>query len=310
MSRVPATADDLSRHATKVIARGSKSFAAASRLFPGVLRRDVRLLYVWCRHCDDLTDGQHLGHGRIEPADQQAIAKVRADSLAALRGSPPPQLPYLALSELASRQTLPLHLVEAHIRGFELDAAGWQPRTLDDTIQYCYHTAGTVGMMMAGFMGVSDALILNRARDLGIALQMTNIARDVVEDARATRCYLPQSWLTAAGLSIQDLTDLHNRERVFPLVQRMIDEAEPYYRSAALGFRALPHRASWAVASAGYIYRDIGQKILERGPEVLGRRVHIGPARKVWHICAAIPAALARRSAHGGNCAHELQGPT
>lgn len=295
MTGAQPTAEDLARQTEAVIAQGSKSFAAATRLFPAELRRDVRFLYAWCRHCDDLTDGQQLGHGRIETANDESIARLRSDSLAALAGSPPPELPYLALAELARRQPIQACLVKAHIRGFELDVAGWQPQTLDDTLQYCYHTAGTVGMMMAGIMGVRDTVTLHRASDLGIAFQLTNIARDVTEDALAGRSYLPQDWRTAANLTIEDLADAGKRELAFPLVQRLIGEAEPYYRSAAIGIRALPRRASWAIASARDIYRDIGQQILKRGPQALGQRVHTGPSRKLWRFLTASPTALASR---------------
>lgn len=289
------TPDELARQTEEVIARGSKSFAAATHLFAPDLRRDVRFLYAWCRYCDDLTDGQDLGHGRIATAKSEVVRRMYEHSMAALDGSPPPGLPYLALAELARNHPIQRSLVEAHIHGFELDVAGWQPQSLDDTLQYCYHTAGTVGVMMAGIMGVRDTITLHRASDLGIAFQLTNIARDVAEDALGGRSYLPQEWRTAAALEIADLADPAQRARVFPLVQRLILEAEPYYASAAIGIRALPRRAAWAIASARDIYRDIGQQILKRGPQRLGERSYTRTARKLWRFVTAAPAAMAAR---------------
>lgn len=295
MAMVAARADALARQAEDVIVRGSKSFAAATRLFAPAMRRDVMLLYTWCRHCDDLIDGQELGQGMIRTASSETLQQLRADSLAALAGDPADQLPYQALAELSRRYPIGRNLIEAHIAGFELDVAGWQPKTLEDTLRYCYHTAGTVGMMMATIMDVHDAPTLYRASDLGIAFQLTNIARDVVEDAMAGRSYLPETWRTAAGLDIADLADQARHEQAFPLVQRLVESAEPYYHSASIGISALPRRAAWAVATARAVYRDIGLKIVRRGPDALGERVFTGTARKAWHVTALAPKALAPR---------------
>ncbi|MEX0915910.1 MAG: squalene/phytoene synthase family protein, partial [Wenzhouxiangellaceae bacterium] len=169
----------LQQQAEAVMARGSKSFAAATRLFESGTRRDVMLLYAWCRHCDDLTDGQDLGHGRLQTASEKTLERLRADSLTALSTAPCGDFPYQALAEVARRHPISPRLVEAHLRGFELDATGWRPETLQDTLQYSYHVAGSVGLMMALIMGVRDQHTLYRACDLGLAFQLTNIARDV-----------------------------------------------------------------------------------------------------------------------------------
>ncbi|MBS3746852.1 MAG: phytoene/squalene synthase family protein [Wenzhouxiangellaceae bacterium] len=272
----------LQQQAEAVIARGSKSFAAAARLFDPETRRDVMLLYAWCRHCDDLTDGQQLGRGRLETASAEALQQLRDESLAALGDAPSGAFPYRALAEVARRHPIGPALVEAHIHGFELDVAGWQPKTLEDTLQYSYHVAGSVGIMMALIMGVRDKHTLHRACDLGIAFQLTNIARDVAEDARAGRSYLPGEWLREAGLEVSDLADEAGREKAFPLVCRLVDTAEPYYASARIGERALPARAAWAIATARGVYRDIGLQIRKRGRQRLGERSHTSKSRKAW----------------------------
>jgi phytoene synthase len=295
MAPGPASSDRLVRQSQDIIDRASKSFATASRLFPAATRCDVMLLYTWCRHCDDLTDGQQLGRGTIRTASSATLAKLRADSLAALAGQPTAELPFQALADLSKRHTISRSLVEAHIRGFELDVEGWQPKTLDDTMKYCYHTAGTVGMMMASIMDVDDGPTFQRASDLGIAFQLTNIARDVREDAMAGRSYLPEEWRVEAGLDIADLAHSRRAEQVFPLVKRLAEEAEPYYDSAAIGIRALPRRAAWAIATARAVYRDIGHQIMRRGPDALRERVFTSKARKTWLMISAAPEALAPR---------------
>ena len=285
----------LEQQAQATIERGSKSFAAAARLFDPATRRDARLLYTWCRHCDDVTDGQEFGRGRCQTASPESLERMQTDSLAALGSAPSDALPYKALAEVARRHPISPALVEAHIRGFELDFEGWQPESLDDTLQYSYHAAGSVGVMMALIMGVRDEATLHRACDLGIAFQLTNIARDVAEDASAGRCYLPARWLAEAGLDVADLAGERCPEKVFPLVRRLVGEAEPYYDSAAIGMRALPRRAAWAIATARAVYRDIGRIIVRRGAPALNDRVYTGKGRKVWRIVTSIPAALPRR---------------
>ncbi|MEE4295547.1 MAG: phytoene/squalene synthase family protein [Wenzhouxiangella sp.] len=287
--------EHLTLQAREIINRASASFSAASRLLPAETRRDVTLLYTWCRHCDDVTDGQALGRGDIQTASAETLAQLRADSLAALAGRPNSLTPFQALSDLARRHRISRTLIEAHLRGFELDVEGWQPETLDDTMKYCYHTAGTVGVMMAIVLEVDDELTLQRASDLGIAFQLTNIARDVREDALAGRSYLPKAWLDAANLQVTDLMDKRNEAEVFELVGRLIKEAEPYYDSAATGIQALPRRAAWAIGAARTIYRDIGHQIVRRGPEALGERVFTSSRRKAWLMTTSFRHALTPR---------------
>jgi phytoene synthase len=299
----PAThiTDDVYRRAAAIIKEASASFASASRLFPAETRRDVTLLYTWCRHCDDLTDGQELGRGRISTASFATLEELRADSHAALVGRPKPELPFLALAALSSRHSISPGLVDAHIQGFELDVQGWRPRTLDDTLAYCYHTAGTVGIMMAALMGMDDDVTLQRASDLGIAFQLTNIARDIREDALAGRSYLPKEWLQEAGLEIDDLTNRDQAARVLPLVEKLIDKAEPYYASAAIGIRALPRRSALAIAAARAAYRDIGHQILKRGPDALSERVFTSKGRKIWLMMTAAIGHVGNRSQRPGS---------
>jgi phytoene synthase len=131
---------------------------------------------------------------------------------------------------------------------------------------------------------VTDPRTLARASDLGLAFQLTNIARDIVEDAEGGRCYLPQAWLRRRGLAPEEVADPAFGERVFPLVRELVDAAEPYYASAAIGIRALPLRAAWAIATARSVYRDIGRARVRAGPTGLARRVFTGRGRKGWRV--------------------------
>ncbi|MGB0513277.1 MAG: phytoene/squalene synthase family protein [Wenzhouxiangellaceae bacterium] len=291
-------AESLHQEAERTIAKGSKSFATATRLFRPAMRRDVMLLYLWCRYCDDLADGQHLGHGALTTASLQAIGRLRENSLAAAHGRPNSELPFRALAQVCRRHPLESGLIEDHIKGFRLDAQGWRPETLDDVLRYSYYVAGAVGVMMARIMGVGDPATLARASDLGLAFQLTNISRDIVEDARAGRCYLPAEWLREAGLHVEDLPAPRHHDRLWPLVKRLIETAEPYYDSARIGIHALPPRAAWAIATARSVYRDIGVKILKQGPTALARRSTTPPALKFWRIFGGAAALVPRTSAN------------
>lgn len=291
--------DALGRHAEDTIAEGSKSFAAAARLFRPAMRRDVMLLYTWCRHCDDITDGQQLGRGNLDTAGPEIVERLKADSLAACAGQPRDTAPFRALAEVAGRHGLPVDVVADHLAGFERDVEGWRPETIDDLLEYCYFVAGAVGILMARIMGVRDDATLARACDLGLAFQLTNVARDVVEDADGGRCYLPASWLSERDLQAGDLGDPARADDVFPLVARLVETAEPYYASAGVGIRALPARAAWAIATARAVYRDIGRSIVRRGPAALAERTFTGRGRKTWRTISGGAQVLGGRLRRG-----------
>ena len=167
--------------------------------------------------------------------------------------------------------------------------------SLDDTLLYSYHVAGVVGVMMAHVMGVRERLVLQRAADLGIAFQLTNISRDVVEDAGAGRLYLPGEWLAEEGVAEGQVAEEASRPALARVARRLLLEAERYYDSAHHGLAALPLRAAWAVATARGVYRDIGLEVLARGPRAWDRRVVVSRPRKaLWGLRAGLSATLAR----------------
>ncbi|MFM9827144.1 MAG: phytoene/squalene synthase family protein [Sphingomonas sp.] len=258
------------------IAKGSKSFAAASRLFDRQTRERAWLLYAWCRACDDIADGQELGARMTAVADPQArLADLTANTQAALRGDTVDKAPFDALRIVAAETGLPHQFVRDHIAGFALDAAGWRPQTEADLLRYCYHVAGVVGCMMAVVMGVApaDEATLDRACDLGLAFQLANIARDVAEDAGAGRCYLPAEWLAEEGIAEATLLAPEHRVAVARLTARLAERAAAYEASARLGTPALAFRSAWAVLAAAAIYGEIGREVARRGAVALDARV-------------------------------------
>jgi phytoene synthase len=278
------TREALVATAGETIARGSKSFRFASRLFDRPTRERAWLLYAWCRHCDDLSDGQTLGHDARTVIDaQERLSLLRVGTDRALRGVPAGDMPFDALRIVAAECAIPHRYIWDHIAGFELDARDWRPRTEADLIQYCYHVAGAVGCMMAVLMGVSpdDEETLAAASDLGIAFQLSNIARDLCEDDRVGRCYLPVDWLVEMGLPPGEHMRPQFRDRIAVLGRRLAGMVEHYEASARLGARKLPFRSRWAVLAAAGIYGDIARQVARLGPRAWDRRVVVPRSTKL-----------------------------
>jgi phytoene synthase len=262
-------------HATDTIAVGSKSFATAAKLFDPLTRRSVLMLYAWCRYCDDVIDGQELGFN-VTPVDstlpEQRLEMLKNQTLRAWEGGEMSEPAFAAFQEVALGHNIPLQLAYDHLDGFAMDVRETHYETFDDTLQYCYRVAGVVGLMMARVMGVRDEAVLDRACDLGLAFQLTNIARDIVEDARVGRCYLPARWLAEEGIPADAIERAELRPKLARLAYRLVAEAEPYYASARAGLAGLPLRSAWAIASAHGVYREIGIKVSAAGSRAWDRR--------------------------------------
>jgi phytoene synthase len=284
-------------HARTSIERGSKSFARASKLFSRSTRERAWLLYCWCRACDDLADGQDHGQAMSYVANpEKTIAAMRMMTARAHGGEQTGNPPFDAFGVVAQECHIPIALANDMIDGFALDARGWRPQTGDDLLQYCYHVAGSVGCMMAIVMGVSasDKETLDRACDLGLAFQLANIARDVAEDARVGRCYLPQDWLAEKKIDSDALMDPGHREALVMVIDRLCDLAGDYEASARVGASQLPFRSRWAVLAAAGIYGDIARVVQNSRGASLDRRIFTSKIKKLGWIIKAFGQALAK----------------
>jgi 15-cis-phytoene synthase len=276
--------------ARDTIARGSKSFAAASKLFGPVTRERAWLLYAWCRACDDIADDQVLGHDQQAVTNPAArIATIRARTDAVLAGEWTGDPAFDGLRYVVAETGLPRVFIDEHIAGFALDAQEWRPRTTDDLLRYCYHVAGAVGCMMAVVMGVDpdDSATLDRASDLGLAFQLANIARDIEEDDRAGRCYLPIEWLVEMDMPPGEHLKPPFRKRLAVLSARLARMAACYEESARLGTPALGGREAWAVLAAADIYGGIARKVAAAGEHAWDHRVTTTGPEKLAAIARA-----------------------
>lgn len=293
----------LLNHATETMAVGSKSFATASKLFDTETRRSALMLYAWCRHCDDVIDGQELGFSAPAPIDalvpvdtpEKRLETLRELTRRAFAGEKMRDPAFAAFQEVALAQSISERLAFDHLEGYAMDVRGETYDKLNDTLRYCYHVAGVVGLMMAQVMGVRDEAVLDRACDLGLAFQLTNIARDIVEDAHAGRCYVPMQWLADEGLDLHNYALPTHRKQLARIAARLVEEAEPYYHSAKAGLPDLPLRSAWAIATARGVYREIGVKVKRAGDAAWDKRQGTSKAEKIGLLVAGAGSALTSR---------------
>ena len=293
--------DSVTAHGHASIKKGSKSFAIASRVLPPALRDDASMLYAWCRYCDDVIDGQIMGHDQIEnykDGQGERLEMLREKTAAALKGEPTDDPVFAGLARVVKTHSIDHRHPFDLLKGFEMDASERVYESVEDILDYSYHVAGVVGVMMANIMGVRDAPTLDRASDLGLAFQLTNIARDVVDDAKADRVFVPRDLLRASGAPVE-ASELARPEH-WPAAHKaacaQLDIAEAYYASAKVGIKELPFRCAWAISAALSVYRDIGEKLRHAGPDAWEQRVSASGGRKVALALGAMGPAMGRKS--------------
>jgi phytoene synthase len=269
--------------AVSIISIYGRSFRLAGRLLPGATFRDAAELYAFCRAVDDIADG-----GGDATDAHHSLAAVR---LAILQGDQnhPVAARYIVL---ARRKNMDVQAAVALIDMLLQDAGPVRLADEASLLRYAYGVAGTVGLMMCGVLGARDPRATPHAIDLGMAMQLTNIARDVVEDAAHGRLYLPATWLPAR-LAPDNIAAAP--EAVFAAVRLVLQRASQRYRSAAGGIRYLPASMRPAIRAASALYEEIGVRILRRGPDYLqeGRVVVPGP-RRLWLLTASVWADIPR----------------
>jgi len=282
-----------------VIERSSRTFSRAAALFPARTRDGAYLLYGWARYCDDRIDDQEMGRGprdagRTLESRRATLAELRAGTEVALAGRPTAHPAYRCIARLVHDYGVPAkHPVELLV-GMEMDVENRRYPTFDDLAGYCYHVAGVVAVMMAHVMGRRDEATLAMASDVGSAFQLTNTARDVLDDASDGRLYLPLDWLNEAGVPPDEITRPEHRAGVTAVVHRILDEAERRYRSADRSLGSLPFREAWAIGAARTIYSEIGTVIRRRGERAWDRRAFVTDRRKALLIGRALFRALTR----------------
>ena len=241
------------------LAQNGKSFHWARRFLGLEVGRDATLLYSFCRILDDMADGDiQNGPKRLKHIRSGLInATVTGDLL----------LPELTnfISKIGISAEIMIALIDGLLQDQQIVSLA-DERAL---LRYSYRVAGTVGLMMSKILGCTDPVALCHAVDLGIAMQLTNIARDVLEDASMGRRYLPATWVGGMAptqiLAVANCDPSPERDTISTAVTRLLLLAEPYYDSGIMGLVYLPPRAHLAIAVAAQVYRQIGVQIAATG---------------------------------------------
>eukprot|EP01087_Luapelamoeba_hula_P002335 TRINITY_DN12016_c0_g1_i1.p1 TRINITY_DN12016_c0_g1~~TRINITY_DN12016_c0_g1_i1.p1 ORF type:complete len:376 (+),score=54.92 TRINITY_DN12016_c0_g1_i1:221-1348(+) len=300
----------------EVIKNASKSFYFSSLLLPHDVRMDIIDLYAFLRYCDDVVDETHSAH----PQKRSFLEQLgRYGSHPALQqhtvGTTTPdvgsefQISSQILStydQLAQKHHFSNEILSLFVEGMVWDVSNKLYETEDELVQYCIRVASIVGFYCCAIMGVTEELTLRYACCLGIAMQLTNIARDVGEDMSRGRVYLPLSWLSADlqqhirtynsafvqhiqsgkdestidGLSPQDLTPLQRRS-IEEAVKKLLALADCYYEAAEKGIAYLPFNCQLAVRTASKVYNEIGVEVTKKDYNSMDSRAHVTLSRKI-----------------------------
>ncbi len=268
-------------HCRAAIRHGSLSFHAASRLLPARVRDPALALYAFCRLADDAVD--------LQDEKPAAVLTLRDRLDLIYRGYPRNAPADRAFAAVIEEHEMPRALPEALLEGLAWDAMGRRYANLSELFDYSARVAAAVGAMMCVLMGVRDAHALARACDLGVAMQLTNIARDVGEDARARRMYLPLEWLSEAAIDPEAFfADPLPDPRIRAMVRRLLMQADRLYYRAEAGIAALPLDARPGIYAARHVYAGIGGAIARNGHDTVSYRARTYKAQKAGWLALSL----------------------
>jgi len=267
---------------------GSRTFFAASFLLPRRIREPAAALYAFCRVADDAVDQK--------ASSERTVAELRERLARIYSGQPAAAPEDRAFACTVQQFGIPRALPEALLEGFEWDIKRRVYNEIDELHAYSARVAGTVGAMMSIIMGVRSPAAIARACELGMAMQLTNIARDVGEDARAGRLYLPRRWLLEAGIDPDVwLQSPAFNAGVATVVRRVLREADALYARADTGIPLLPLTCRQGIRGARLIYSEIGREVERRGMDSVSTRSVVPGNRKAGLIWRALSASNASK---------------
>ncbi len=274
----------------RMLRGGSRTFFAASLLLPAAVRSSATALYAFCRMADDAIDQgsdraaalENL-HARLDLIYQQRPTDDAADR---------------AFAGTVRAYAIPKAIPAALLEGFSWDAQNRQYETISHLTDYAIRVAGTVGLMMSLVMGVTDRDSLARACDLGVAMQLTNIARDVGEDARHGRLYLPMQWMREAGIDPKVwLANPVFDAALAGVVRRVLEAAEILYKRSESGLCRLPRACRPSMYAARLLYAEIGHEVARRNFDSVSQRAVVKRSRKLSLLAQALAASQIGRTA-------------
>jgi phytoene synthase len=258
-------------------------------LLPQRIRDPAIALYAFCRIADDAIDcaGDEPG------AQTRALEELHRRLDRIYDGDPIDEYTDRALADVVACFGMPKALLEALLEGFEWDAEGRRFEDLSGVYDYSARVAGTVGAMMAALMGARSTQLVARACDLGVAMQLTNIARDVGEDARNGRLYLPLSWMREAGIDPEAwLKEPVFNDALAGVIERLLRAADTLYVRSDAGIAGLPMGCRAGINAARYLYAEIGRQVERQGLDSISRRAVVPGSRKVQLLAPILGTAV------------------
>jgi phytoene synthase len=293
--------EDLIAESTAVLARHGRSFSLASVFLPEDRRGQAAVLYAFCRLADD----------EVDEADDESMARSAVASLRAELVGDAAARPVVAATRDILEQLEHVGIQPALdlLHGVESDLDFRMPADDAELDRYCYEVAGTVGLMMCAALGVTESWALTHAVELGQGMQLTNICRDVLEDAGRGRVYLPKTRLDAAGLTEADLLEGRANTgemagQVAGVVSDLLDRADDLYARGRMGFPALPFRCRIAIAVAARLYQGIGHRLRRAGSNPMTGRT-IVPA---WEKALLTGRAVGDLWSYRVGATHQIEG--
>ena len=242
----------------------AKSFYFAGLLLDKQTLHDASVLYAFCRQLDDAADIEDMSEKSVKL--QQLITDYRTDHSQNEIN--------IAFKALKKQYQLNSQFVDDLILGVSSDLQFKQPKDLKELIFYSYQVAGTVGGLMARILGATNAKAWRFAIDLGIGMQLTNISRDIKEDALNKRIYLPQDQL-GSDVDATTILNPENKTKVYNVTKEILTTADKYYQSGFSGIYYIPKKNKFSILIAGMLYQSIGNKVLNNSEKFLKQRVYL-----------------------------------
>jgi len=254
----------------QTLKKHAKSFYFAGLLLDKQTLHDASVLYAFCRQLDDAADIEDMSEKSVKL--QQLITDYRTDHSQNEIN--------IAFKELKKKYQLKNQFIDDLILGVSSDLQFKQPKNLKELIFYSYQVAGTVGGLMAKILGATNEKAWRFAIDLGIGMQLTNISRDVKEDALNNRIYLPQDQL-GSDIDATTILNPEHKTKVYHVTKEILTTADKYYQSGFNGIYYIPKKNKFSILIAGMLYQSIGNKVLNNNEKFLKQRVYLTLFEKI-----------------------------
>ncbi len=254
----------------QTLKKHAKSFYFAGLLLDKQTLHDASVLYAFCRQLDDAADIEDMSEKSVKL--QQLITDYRTDHSQNEIN--------IAFKELKKQYQLNSQFIDDLILGVSSDLQFKQPKDLKELIFYSYQVAGTVGGLMARILGATNEKAWRFAIDLGIGMQLTNISRDVKEDALNNRIYLPQDQL-GSDIDATTILNPEHKTKVYHVTKEILNTADKYYQSGFSGIYYIPKKNKFSILIAGMLYQSIGNKVLNNNEKFLKQRVYLTLFEKI-----------------------------